>query len=409
MVFLGTVTEALGTQDGRLVRARMRIDHAYKGVSEKTLVLFDNGMCDGPDLQLGAQYLMYTRRLGKGDVLSRGCTRSRRVEDAEQDMIFLNGLGQAPPTATVFGRVVNRTDDYYGKDKPMPGALVELRGAAGTHATTTDSDGRYSFANLEPAKYTVTADLTGFNMLSLGGDGEPTAVDVQPRGCAVVNVIMRRTWRGSIAGRVIRSNGEPAPDGIDLTLIQLENRDGNERSNFLFGADVSTGERGEYSFHEVAPGRYKIVMNMYRFPSERVPYPTIYWPGARTEAGALAIEVTDGAPQQSYDFRLPPEPKKAKVTGIVLTGDGKPAQGVQVLITVLPDNDIAGDDENRPQTDADGHFSFTALEGFEYRLNAIQSGARPSHSAEVHFDFDSGQRFITLVLDRPGRFDNDPF
>src|SRR5207247_11391900 len=63
MVFLGTVTEGLATQDGRFVRARMRVDHAYKGVSEKTLVLFDDGMCDGPSLQIGQQYLMYTGRV----------------------------------------------------------------------------------------------------------------------------------------------------------------------------------------------------------------------------------------------------------------------------------------------------------------------------------------------------------
>jgi hypothetical protein len=62
MVFLGTVTDALATRDGRVVRARIRVDRAYKGVSEQSLVLFDDGMCDGPDLRIGEQYLMYTRR-----------------------------------------------------------------------------------------------------------------------------------------------------------------------------------------------------------------------------------------------------------------------------------------------------------------------------------------------------------
>ena len=36
----------------------MRIDRAYKGVAEQELVLFDDGMCDGPDLHVGEQYLM---------------------------------------------------------------------------------------------------------------------------------------------------------------------------------------------------------------------------------------------------------------------------------------------------------------------------------------------------------------
>lgn len=58
MVFLGTVTEGIAISDGRIVRARMRIDRAYKGVAEQELVLFDDGMCDGPDLHVGEQYLM---------------------------------------------------------------------------------------------------------------------------------------------------------------------------------------------------------------------------------------------------------------------------------------------------------------------------------------------------------------
>jgi hypothetical protein len=407
MVFLGTVTEALATEDSRVVRARMRIDHAYRGVFEKTLVLFDDGMCDGPDLQVGEQYLMYTRRLGDGDVPSRGCTRSRHIKYADEDLEYLNGLSEARPTGTVLGRVVVRTDDYHGNDKPVAGALVELSGIAGTHATTTDGEGRYSFENLEPSKYAVAADLAGLRMLSFEGDGKPPSTVVHARGCAVVNMIMRRTWRGAIEGRIIRSNGEPAPAGIDLTLIQLENREGKERSNFLFGSGAITNEQGEYSFREVAPGRYKIVMNRYRFPDEKVPYPTIYWPGSRTEADALVIVVTDATVRQRYEFRLPPEPKSTRVVGIVLSLNGEPAQGAQVYITALPDNDIADDNENRPQTEPDGRFSFTALEGFEYRLHAIQNGARPLHSADLPFSLGKGSQFITLILDRPGRFDGD--
>lgn len=72
MVFLGTITDALATRDGMVARARMRVDRAYKGVSEGTLVLFDDGMCDGPDLEVGQQYLIYTHRFGDGDVPSRG-------------------------------------------------------------------------------------------------------------------------------------------------------------------------------------------------------------------------------------------------------------------------------------------------------------------------------------------------
>lgn len=406
LVFLGTVTEALATQDGRVVRGRMRIDHAYKGVTEDSAVLFDDGMCDGPTLQVGEQYLMYARRVGNGDIASRGCTRSRHVKYADEDLKFLHGLPDARPVSSIFGRVVVRTDDYRGNDQPLAGAQVEISGTAGAHNTVTDGDGRYWFENLQPETYTIAATSNGFRMMLFGME-KPSA-KVEPRGCAAVNMIMRRTWQGRIAGRVVRSNGEPAPAGIGLTLIQLEKREGKERSNFLFGDGASTNDQGEYSFDEVAPGRYKVVMNMYRFPTGNVPYPTIYWPGSRNEADAIAIEVTDATVTQQYDFRLPLEPKSARVSGLVIGADGKPASGAEVYITALPDNDIAMNDENRPQTDAEGRFSFTALEGYDYRLHAKQSGTRWFHSGDLNFNLKDGLSLVTLVCDRPGRFDNDP-
>ena len=149
-------------------------------------------------------------------------------------------------------------------------------------------------------------------------------------------------------------------------------------------------------------------MNKYRFPSSGAPYPTIYWPGSRDEAGGIAIEVADAAVAQRYDFRLPAEPRSARVTGLVIGPDGKPAKGVQIYVSALPDNRIGIDDENRPLTDEDGRFSFTALEGWEYRIGATQSGSRSFHSGDLHFVLKDGQTSITLMCDRPGRFDNDP-
>ena len=139
-------------------------------------------------------------------------------------------------------------------------------------------------------------------------------------------MVLRKNWPGVIEGRLIRSNGMPGPAGIHLTLIRVENPDGKEVSSASFDQSTSI-EQGEYSFRNVAPGRYRIVMNLYRFPTARVPYPKIYWPAARAESEALIAEITDGVAQQKYDFRLPPEPKSTVVNGIVLSSGGTPAPG----------------------------------------------------------------------------------
>src|SRR5262249_40552143 len=132
LVFLGTVTQGLVTQDGRIVRGRMHIDRAFKGITEESIILFDDGICDGPMLQVGEEYLMYTSRPGNGDIPSRGCTRSRHVKYADEDLQFLNGLPTTPPVSKIFGTVVVRTDDYYGKEQPLGGAQVEIKGRTGT-------------------------------------------------------------------------------------------------------------------------------------------------------------------------------------------------------------------------------------------------------------------------------------
>lgn len=211
-------------------------------------------------------------------------------------------------------------------------------------------------------------------------------------------MVLRKNWPGVIEGRLIRSNGMPGPAGIHLTLIRVENPDGKEVSSASFDQSTSN-EQGEYSFRNVAPGRYRIVMNLYRFPTARAPYPKIYWPAARAESEALIAEITDGVAQQKYDFRLPPEPKSTVVNGIVLSSGGTPAPGAAVYIEALPDNTMDGGDENTPQADAAGRFSFTAFEGFEYRLSAASSGEL--HSADLTFSLRQGTQFISILLERP--------
>lgn len=400
MIFLGTVTESHPTLRDKFPEVRMRIDHAYKGVEESSVTLFDDGMCDGPQLEVGEQYLMYTHRLPSGAIPSRGCSRSRHVKFAEEDFKFLNSVADARPVSSIFGRVLSRTDGYRGTDQPLAGAQIEISAAGTTRTTMTDGDGRYAFENLPPEKYVVTAAFNGFRQLF---GMENRSVNAEPRGCATANLVMRRMWQGGIAGRVFRSTGEPAPAGLNLSLMRLESQDGKAWLNLL-GSGAQTNDQGEYSFDEVAPGRYKVVVNQHRFPTENVPYPTIYWPGTRSEADAIPIEVVDAANAQRCDFRLPVEPKSAVVTGLVIGPDGKPAMGVEVFVAALPDNYIATSNENRPQTDGEGRFSFTALEGWEYKLSAYQYGTRSLHSEDLHFTLKDGPSSPTLVCDRPGRF-----
>jgi hypothetical protein len=384
IIFLGTVTES------NAGLARMRIDRAYKGISEKTVVLWNGGMCDGPNLHVGEQYLMYTRNDGSGYLPSRGCTRSRNARDAKQDLVFLNGLSKAPPTATVFGTITERIGRIYGEGRPALGAIVEIQGEGRNRKGTADREGRYIFSGLAPGSYSVKASLPGFTESESESD-DP--VEVIARGCGVHDVTLRKNWNGTLRGHVIRADGSPGPVWMNVDLIRVDGEGG--KSELLVGFTAKTDEHGEYSFRGLAPGFYKVVLNLYQTPTIEIPYRTVYWPAASTEAAASSIEVKDNPSSRQLDFRLPPPLKTTPVTVLVLLPDGKPARDANANIVTRLDRSYVS--AGTAVTDSSGQFSFEAVEGYEYTVMDIRT-RDGRMSGEVTFSAADGGRTVTIKL-----------
>jgi len=234
------------------------------------------------------------------------------------------------------------------------------------------------------------------------------SVTVAGRGCAVENLHLRKKWKATIAGRLIEADGSRGPEGIELDLERVEEKDGKISDQTVFSSGGTTNANGEYSFDEVAEGHYRIVMNRYRFPTIHNPYHAMYWPSGRDKSEASVIDVKDAVIEQRYDFKLPDEPKSVTISGIVLGIDGRPVLGANVMILASPEGSIADDNSNHPVTDKEGHFSFVAFKGFEYTVSAWKYGEPSVHSEELSLTDRDGSGILTLLLDRPGRFDNDP-
>jgi hypothetical protein len=387
-VFVGTVTEALEMNAGRISRARMRVDRVYKGASQETLILVtDYRACADPDLQVGGRYMIYADRLESGDVASAGCSRSGPLIHAEEDLKYLDNLRDAAPTGFILGNVVRR-DETHG-DEAAVGARVEVRGPDGTRQMTVDGGGKYYFDGLKPGTYSIMASQPGFRLAS---EARGATATVAARGCDVVNLALRKDWPSAIEGRVTSSEGTSAPSGIGVTLIPVQPRD-DEYIGGLFRAETQTDDNGEYSFRAVPPGRYKIGINLYG-PTPDAPYLGTYWPSASTEAASGSVEIRVGVAIHC-DFRLAPRLKTTVVEGIVVRPDGEPAAGARVELLRKSDNSISGE---MPTADAAGHFLFRALEGFEYNLIAVKE---EKESDALPFSLDKGPQVIKLVLDYP--------
>ena len=385
MIFRGTVTQFEGGI------ARMRIDKAYKGVTKKIVALWSDPMCGGPSFQAGEQYVIYTSDIG-GDYLPvSGCSRSRNVRDAKEDLMFLDGLAKAPPTATVFGKVTVRSGAIYGEGEPATAAAVEIQGQGRKRTSSTDREGNYSFSGLAPGSYSVKASLPGFT-LSESETDDP--VQVIARGCGMVDLGLRKNWNTTLSGRVTRADGMPGPVWLNVDLIRIDGSKADRKPELLIGFTMQTDEHGEYSFRGLAPGLYKVVLNLHSPPTVDSPYRMIYWPAASTEAAGSTVEVT---PESSVrcDFRLPPPLKSALVTVVVLLPDGTPARDVNVNIGTRLDGNATSN--GSAVTDAYGKFTFGAIEGFEYTARDILT-REARMASEVHFSAADGDRVITIRL-----------
>lgn len=392
IIFIGTVTEAIQTENGWVRLARMRIDKAYKGISEETVILYDDGMCDGPGLQVGEKYVIYTHDNGTGYLPSRGCTRSRNVKYADEDLAFLDSLASAAPTGTISGQVTMSTGNLASTGDPLAGATVDILNEHEKVTTTTDSNGRYSFLGLQPGTYVARAAKIGFSPTE---SDEENTTKVEARGCGVMDLVLRKNWPGMIQGRVIRPDGTPPQAGLSLDLIRVEGKGRSQKSELLIGSSVTTDQSGEYSFVGVAPGSYKIGLNLYKVPTAEDPYLEQYWPHAPTEAGASTIEISENMNLQRCDFQLPAALISKHVEFVVLLPDGTPASDVRANIGTQMKGTFkwAGSEE----TDASGKFAFSAVQGFHYTVQDIMTEDAVM-SSKVHFSATDGAQPIAIKL-----------
>ncbi len=183
----------------------------------------------------------------------------------------------APPSPGSIGdRVWNDTDGDGAQDPGeagVAGATVTLRldadhdGSYETVAATqlTAADGSYTFGNLPPGSYqAVVTEPAGMNATT------PTSVGVELSSGQIVTSAdfgLRATppAPGSIGDRVwsdtdadgVQDAGETGLSGVTVTLLEDTDGDGTFESTV---ATTTTAADGSYSFTDMPPGAYRVVV-----------------------------------------------------------------------------------------------------------------------------------------------------
>ena len=186
---------------------------AYRGTQGPTLTAFtaDSGASCGYAFKEGERYLVYAHRSANGTQLEvSGCSRTRPIAEASEDLAFLEALGTSSGStgARVYGAIThaerslgtNQMRDY----GPVAGVVVTLRGPGVSFDTRTNTEGRFEFIGVPPERYDLRAmppPLFSTRYLE-----RPIEVH-DPRGCASADFALR--YDGRITGSLQTSSGAP--------------------------------------------------------------------------------------------------------------------------------------------------------------------------------------------------------
>lgn len=217
---------------------------------------------------------------------------------------------------------------------PISGATVNIiRGSIIVNSTTTDSNGNYTFTNLEPSTYTVTAQATGYN------NGK-TSAKVQVGQTTTANLALKALPApGTISGNVT--------DLITTVPIQNAEVDLFQGANLI--AAVYTDSNGNYSIPNLEAGNYTVKCLAVGFQSQTQ--------GATVTSGSTT----------TVNFALEPNP--GTITGIVKDSNtGIPIQGA--TIDVIRGSLII----SFAVTDPNGAYTISDLSPGSYRVYARAAG-----------------------------------
>lgn len=211
-------------------------------------------------------------------------------EETNEIVSYRLYLDCAPNPPTIFGTINHTTGPITGvvtnaANQPITNAVVDLRDATGLNRvapiTRTDSNGSYSFNNLEPGYYKayvrpVANQYLGswFGQAQHRSGAAPILV---VGGGSSADVVLPATNYG-ISGHV--NAGGPAADAV----VDLRDASGLNRI-----ALARTDANGDYSFENLLPGTYSVYFRA-------VPdYEGQWFNGAPGRSGRTLIDISGGS------------------------------------------------------------------------------------------------------------------
>jgi hypothetical protein len=392
--------------------AYIQIEKSFKGGKEGEIVLHQPDDDCAPRFRAGQRWLLYASYLDKSETwVVRGCSRSRGIDYAGDDLLYLGALPQSAAQTRISGVISQyeqSPESGFSLVKTIAGMKVKIVGADKTYEVTTDKNGVYEIYGLAPGRYTLQAEPPSGLRIRFPVPFGPTDL---PESESVALVLRPNASTGSdfvvssdstISGKVLDPAGEPIPN-ICVDLVPASGP-----PNRPFRIDDCTKQDGRYQLKQVPPGDYLIRVNRPKQPSASEPYPTSFYPGVLVRNRATVVTMSQGAKLDGYDIRIPRKLPTAVLQGVLSYSDGKPVAREQVAFKADPGNPEPRIDRDAAGvTDDQGRFTISIIQGSTGSLVGATyvSESRFPDCPEVKKLLDAKQRGSLEVETEPVRID----
>lgn len=401
IVMIARVDSGVDKNPSGIFGAYLVVEKVFKGtISPSERLFFRQGGGGDCTLQFNRsrdkRLLLYSKMPdgGIGAVWSAGiCGRNRLIEDAADDLLFLNDPARVRGKTRISGmlRYFEDNDTERPQSKQIAGHAVKITGNGRTWTAVTNADGVYEFIGLPPGIYEIKPDpyprtfapfgwrLTDYFKLE----------NASPRQKSDEERLRSKMWKdvpnkpvrhevlllpggsagydfdydssNTVEGRVLGPDGKPL-ESADITFIREDGTEPDQRIE-------QTDALGRYAIPRLAPGKYFIAVNQHGFIKADNPFPPVYYPGVRDLKYATIITLRGGERVTGIDIMIPEMHPTVWVSGQVVYADGSPVDEADVkFVAVDEPEQVDGDSEMR--TSKDGRFRIKVLKGLRGTISA---------------------------------------